>query len=168
MPELDAARLRQLVAAFIRPAGLRLEGLSEGPDGFRLGGFVLAADAPRFTGPGGQSGALGRASWFRREAFSLPGDEAPALAAILHVADRGADGEPDERLVGWVPASAEADLARWLARLNGELVERLEAERDHAAEGAEFFELEPGPDLPSLEPAPRRTGPRLRLVEPPE
>lgn len=137
-------------------------------DGHRLGGFVLDAGAPRFTGPGGQSGALTRASWYRREAFAMAPRETPAFAAVLHVADRGEDGEPDERLIGWVPAAEEEQLAAWLAGLNGELVELLEARRDHTPERAEFHDPAEGPVLPGFLTPPVTPGgrPRLRLVEP--
>jgi len=170
LPQLDAERLTRLIAAFIDPARLRLEGVSVGPSGHRLGGFLLDPDAPRFTATGGQSGALTRASWFRREAFAMPPSGAPALAAVLHVADVGEDGEPDERLVGWVPAAQEEDLVAWLAALNGELVELLEARRDHTPERAEFHDAAEGPSLPGfLTPPTTPPGrPRLRLVEPPE
>ncbi len=170
MPQLDAERLGRLIAAFIDPARLRLDGVRVGPSGHRLGGFVLDSAQPRFTGTGGQSGLLTRASWFRREAFAMPPLGTPSLAAVLHVADLGEDGEPDERLVGWVPAEQEEALAAWLAGLNGELVELLEARRDHTAERAAFHDPSEGLTLPGLlspPPAPPAR-PRLRLVDPPE
>lgn len=170
MPQLDAERLSRLIAAFIDPARLRLDGVSVGPSGHRLGGFVLDSAAPRFTGTGGQSGPLTRDSWFRREPFQMPPSGTPCWAAVLHVADAGADGLPDERLVGWVPAEDEEALAAWLAGLNGELVELLEARRDHTPERAEFYDPSEGPSLPGLlAPPPTPPGrPRLRLVDPPE
>lgn len=164
LPELNTERLSSLVAAFIDPSRLRLGGVEVSAEGHRLGGFVLPTDGPRFTGPGGQGGPLTRESWFRRQLFALPPHATPALAAVLHVADAGADGEADERLVGWVLATEEEALAAWLAGLNGELVELLEAERDHTPERAEFHEPGGGPQLAVSEaPLPRSTGVRLGL-----
>jgi hypothetical protein len=120
---------------FLRFHSQPLGGIEETEHEWWLGSLSLSKHHPTFRS--GYSHQLEPNSTFRKRWFD-PTEFSPRCWVVIFQAfdPNETNPEPPEYLVGWVPPEREQELDKWLAFLNGEIANRLDAARSIREEPA--------------------------------